>query len=142
MLVCTGVIFEDKKINPSMCIRCALQIPNKKPKRAVQIKSPNARSQLFPLRTLPFPSASTPLSFPQAIPMASRITKLLNHQHRLALATAARQAPRGPSASALAKVTQLRGLVLNPSSKPSGCSTECRGATLRLPVTFKDDRFC
>jgi hypothetical protein len=84
------------------------------------------------------------LSLPQAndrSPMASRITKLLNHQHRRALATAAEaatcHAPRGPGAASLSKVTQptqLRELGLNPSSKPYAplsCSTECRGCFKR-----------
>jgi hypothetical protein len=85
-----------------------------------------------------------PPPLPQAndrSPMASRITKLLNHQHRRALATAAEaathHAPRGPRAAALSKVTQptqLREIGLNPSSKPYAplsCSTECRGCFKR-----------
>ncbi|TVU47712.1 hypothetical protein EJB05_07319, partial [Eragrostis curvula] len=72
--------------------------------------------------------------------MASRITRLLHHQHRRALATAAeaaaRHAPRGPSAASLAKdvakaeassVKNSRWFMIR--SNPSGSLTtryECR----------------
>jgi hypothetical protein len=59
MLVCTGVIFEDKKINPSMCIRCALQIPNKKPKRAVPTVSATHPSLPFRLHPPLLPPSNT-----------------------------------------------------------------------------------